>query len=60
MEKTTLAARVESLSTENLQACAIGLFDNHEDGASEALDAVLVELEVRMGDSYAEWADTNF
>lgn len=60
MEKTPLALRVESLTTENLQNCAKALFDNHQDGASEALVAILDELAIRMGDDFAEWADTNF
>lgn len=60
MEKTPLAIRIESISTENLQACALGLFTNHEEGATEALMAVLTELEIRMGDEFEEWADSNF
>jgi len=60
MEKTPLAIRLESMSLDNLKACALALFENHEDGATEALDATLAEIERRMGDEFAEWADANF
>lgn len=56
----TLQQRVESLSTKQLKACALALFVNYEDGASEALTATLAELEIRMGDEFAPWADENF
>lgn len=57
---TTLAIRVESITTENLKNCALALFEDNRDGASEALDAVLKELEIRMGDEFAAWADVSF
>jgi hypothetical protein len=60
MNKTPLAIRLESMTMDNLKACAFALFENHEDGASDAFDAVLQELEIRMGDDFAEWADANF
>ena len=56
----SLTERVETLTTENLKACAIALFANHEDGAGEALAAVLTELEFRMGDEFAAWSDETF
>lgn len=56
----TLQQRVETLATDKLQACAIGLFANADDSAGDALNAVLAELEIRLGDDFAEWADANF
>lgn len=56
----TLQQRLESLSTEMLQNCAKGLFASDKDGAGEALAATLAELEIRMGDEFAAWADENF
>lgn len=60
MNQTTLAIRVESIDTENLKICALALFGDEREGSGEALDAVLTELEFRMGDDFAEWADSNF
>ena len=60
MNKTPLAIRLESMSMDNLKACALALFENHEDGSNEAFDAVLSEIERRMGEDFAAWADDNF
>lgn len=56
----TLQQRVENLSTEALKNCAHGLFASDKDGAGDALAAVLAELEIRMGEEFAAWADANF
>ena len=47
----TLQERVEIASTENLKACAIGLYTNDAESAGIALDAVLTELDKRMPES---------
>lgn len=53
----TLQARIEALSTENLKACALNIFGKDE---NTKFDAVMAELEIRMGDDFATWADANF
>ena len=60
MNKTPLAIRVESIETENLKTCALALFGDEREGSGDALDAILQELEIRMGDDFVEWADSNF
>lgn len=47
----TLQERVEIASTENLKACAIGLYPNEAEAAGVALDAVLTELALRIPES---------
>lgn len=43
-----LYQRCETISTEQLKECAVGLFTSEEDSATVALEAVLSELEKRM------------
>lgn len=47
----TLQERCEIASTENLKACAVGLFLNEDEAAGIALDATLTELEFRMSEA---------
>lgn len=47
----SLTERVQNLSTENLKACAAGLYVNEAESAGVALDAVLTELELRLNES---------
>lgn len=55
----TLIERIETLSVENLKACAKGLFVNDADSAGVALDAALTELELRLSETdFIEFCDS--
>lgn len=43
-----LQARLDTATTKQLKACAVGLFNNHSEGSDEAFKAVIDELEKRM------------
>lgn len=53
----SIQERIETLSLDKLQACAIALYAS---GKTSEFEAVLTELERRMMDEFAAWLDANF